>query len=120
MISSREKAVLSALNPHQKEAVTFGEGPLLIVAGAGTGKTRVITHRIAWLISTKRAKPEEILALTFTDKAAEEMERRVDTLVPYGWVGTQISTFHSFGQRLTREFAFELGINPDFKILCRS
>ncbi|MDD5529239.1 MAG: ATP-dependent DNA helicase [bacterium] len=116
-MSLKEDKILSALNPQQLEAVTFGEGPLLIIAGAGTGKTRVITHRISYLISSKKAKPSEILALTFTDKAAEEMERRVDSLVPYGWVGTKISTFHSFGQRLIREFAFELGINPDFKVL---
>ena len=66
-------------------AVTHGEGPLLVVAGAGTGKTQVVTRRIAWLIATKRARPSEILALTFTDKAAEEMQLRVDQLVPYGY-----------------------------------
>ena len=74
-----------------------GEGPLLIIAGAGTGKTTVLTRRIAHLIATKRAKPEEILALTFTEKAAAEMAERVDQLIPYGYAETQIATFHAFG-----------------------
>ncbi|HHF99130.1 MAG TPA: ATP-dependent DNA helicase PcrA, partial [Candidatus Aerophobetes bacterium] len=81
-ISPYGKKILEGLNEEQKEAVTYGDGPLLIVAGAGTGKTQVITRRIAYLIATKRARPEEILALTFTEKAAEEMEERVDVLVP--------------------------------------
>lgn len=115
--SKLEKDILNGLNESQVEAVTWGEGPLLIIAGAGTGKTKVITHRIAWLIATKRALPEEILGLTFTDKAADEMESRVDILVPYGIAPVWISTFHSFGQRLLREYAFELGIDPNFKIL---
>ena len=75
-------ALLDGLNTEQRRAVTHGEGPLLVVAGAGTGKTQVITRRIAWLIATRRARPSEILALTFTDKAAEEMQLRVDQLVP--------------------------------------
>ena len=70
-------------------AVTHGDGPLLVVAGAGTGKTQVITRRIAWLIATRRARPSEILALTFTDKAADEMQVRVDQLVPYGYTDTR-------------------------------
>src|SRR6266567_2087258 len=77
--------ILEGLNEAQRRAVTHDTGPLLIVAGAGTGKTTVITRRIAWLIATRRARPDEILALTFTDKAAAEMEERVDTLVPYGY-----------------------------------
>src|SRR5204862_3712057 len=99
---------------------THGEGPLLVVAGAGTGKTQVITRRIAWLVATRRARPSEILALTFTDKAAEEMQLRVDQLVPYGYVDTAISTFHAFGDRLIREFAFELGLSPDVRALSRA
>ncbi len=111
--------ILQGLNAEQKRAVTFGEGPLLIVAGAGTGKTRVITHRIAYLIATKMARPEEILALTFTDKAAAEMQERVDELVPYGYALVQISTFHAFGDRILREFALEMGLTPDLKVLSR-
>ena len=78
-------ALLEGLNPEQRRAVCHDRGPLLVVAGAGTGKTQVITRRIAWLIATRRARPSEILALTFTDKAAEEMQVRVDQLVPYGY-----------------------------------
>src|SRR2546425_6999095 len=81
--------ILDGLNAAQREAVTHDAGPLLIVAGAGTGKTTVITRRIAWLIAQRRARPEEILALTFTDKAAAEMEERVDTLVPYGYARSE-------------------------------
>src|SRR5690242_10907011 len=112
-------ALLDGLNTEQRRAVTHGDGPLLVVAGAGTGKTQVITRRIAWLIATRRAKPSEILALTFTDKAAEEMQLRVDQLVPYGYADTAISTFHAFGDRLIREFAFELGLAPDVRVLSR-
>ncbi|HET9853364.1 MAG TPA: ATP-dependent DNA helicase [Candidatus Limnocylindrales bacterium] len=112
--------LLDGLNTEQRRAVTHGEGPLLVVAGAGTGKTQVITRRIAWLIATRRAKPSEILALTFTDKAAEEMQLRVDQLVPYGYADTAISTFHAFGDRVIREFAFELGLAPDARVLTRA
>ncbi|MBI3751809.1 MAG: ATP-dependent helicase [Chloroflexi bacterium] len=112
--------LLGGLNPEQSRAVTHGDGPLLIVAGAGTGKTEVITRRIAWLVATRRARPSEILALTFTDKAAEEMQLRVDQLVPYGYVDTSISTFHAFGDWLIREFAFELGLSPDVRVLSRA
>ena len=99
--------------------MTHGDGPLLVVAGAGTGKTQVITRRIAWLIATRRARPSEILALTFTDKAADEMQVRVDQLVPYGYTDTAISTFHAFGDRLIREFALELGLPTDVRVLSR-
>jgi DNA helicase-2/ATP-dependent DNA helicase PcrA len=113
-------ALLGGLNPDQFRAVTHGEGPLLVVAGAGTGKTQVITRRIAWLIATRRARPSEILALTFTDKAAEEMAVRVDQLVPYGYTDTAISTFHAFGDGLIREFALEVGLPPDVRVLSRA
>ncbi|MDR5695234.1 MAG: ATP-dependent DNA helicase [Armatimonadota bacterium] len=112
--------ILADLNEEQRRAVTHGEGPLLIVAGAGTGKTTVITRRIAYLIATKRARPREILALTFTDKAAAEMEERVDLLVPYGYADVWISTFHAFGDRILRENALEIGLNPDFRILSKA
>src|SRR5258706_5251650 len=108
--------ILQGLNDEQLEAVTHGDGPLLIVAGAGTGKTQVITRRIAWLIATKRARPEQVLALTFTDKAAAEMESRVDVLVPYGFVGATISTFHAFCDRLVREHAVELGLTSQLRV----
>ncbi|NOY78256.1 MAG: UvrD-helicase domain-containing protein [Calditrichaeota bacterium] len=111
--------IIEGLNPEQQAAVTFGEGPLLVVAGAGTGKTRVITHRIAYLIASKRARPEEILALTFTDKAAAEMQARVDELVPYGYATVAISTFHAFGDRILREYALEMGLTSDLKVLSR-
>ncbi len=107
------------LSPQQKESVEFGDGPLLIIAGAGTGKTRVITHRIAHLVTTKRARPEEILALTFTDKAALEMEERVDVLVPYGYTDIWISTFHAFGDRVLRDYALDAGLTPDLRVLSR-
>ena len=109
--------LLEGLNPEQHDAVTFGEGPLLIVAGVGTGKTTVITRRIAWLIAEKKARPAEILALTFTEKAAAEMEERVDLLVPYGYIEAQIGTFHAFCDRLLRENAILLGLTPDYRIL---
>jgi ATP-dependent DNA helicase UvrD/PcrA len=112
--------ILDGLNERQREAVTHDSGPLLIVAGAGTGKTRVITYRIAHLIAQRKARPEEILALTFTDKAAAEMEERVDQLVPYGYADVDISTFHAFGDRLLREHSLEVGLTPDFRVLSRA
>jgi DNA helicase-2/ATP-dependent DNA helicase PcrA len=107
------------LTPQQREAIEHDRGPLLIIAGAGTGKTLVITHRIAHLISDKRARPEEILALTFTEKAAKEMEERVDQLVPYGYADVWISTFHAFGHRVLRDHAVLLGLPPTFRVLTR-
>src|SRR3990167_1006407 len=101
---------LKTLNSEQKKAVTHDEGPLLIVAGAGTGKTTVITQRLAWLISQKKAKGNEILALTFTDKAAQEMEERVDKLLPYGYLDLWVSTFHSFAEKILKDNALEIGV----------
>ena len=117
--SSGMAALLDGLNPEQRRAVMHGTGPLLVVAGAGTGKTQVITRRIAWLIAGKHARPSEILALTFTDQAADEMQVRVDQLVPYGYTDSAISTFHAFGDRLIREFALELGLPTDLRVLSR-
>lgn len=111
--------ILKGLNVEQREAVTTTEGPLLIIAGAGTGKTAVIARRIAYIIEKKLAHPAEILALTFTDKAAAEMEERVDVLVPYGFIDTWISTFHAFGDRVLRDHALEIGLSPDFRVLTR-
>ena len=109
--------ILEGLNQEQREAVTHKEGPLLIIAGAGTGKTKVITERINWLILSGRAKPEEILALTFTDKASEEMEERVDKVLPYGYTELSICTFHSLAERILREHALDIGLSPNFKLL---
>lgn len=109
--------IVTGLTEEQREAVEFGAGPLLIVAGAGTGKTMVITRRIARLIIDKEALPEQILALTFTEKAAAEMEERVDMLLPYGLANVQISTFHSFGDSLLKQYGLEMGINPDYQVL---
>lgn len=105
------------LNEAQRKAVTFGEGPLLIVAGAGTGKTTVITQRIAWLIMEQKVGTDNILALTFTDKAAGEMEERIDVLLPYGYVDLWVSTFHAFCERVLKDNALEIGLAPDFKLL---
>ena len=105
------------LNNEQREAVGHGQGPLLIVAGAGTGKTTVITQRVVSLIEKNLARPEEILAVTFTEKAAEEMEERVDKMLPYGYVDLWISTFHSFCERVLRDHALVIGLPADFKIL---
>lgn len=105
------------LNSEQKEAVEYGDGPLLIIAGAGTGKTTVVTERIKHLISTKKASPSEILALTFTEKAAREMEERVDVIMPYGVTEMWISTFHRFCDRLLRVEAIHMGLNPAYKLM---
>jgi DNA helicase-2/ATP-dependent DNA helicase PcrA len=114
-----EGRALEGLSKAQREAVLHGEGPLLIVAGAGTGKTTVLTRRIAHLIASKRARPEDILALTFTDKAAAEMAERVDQLIPYGYAETWIGTFHAFGDHVLREAALDAGLNPEFRVLTR-
>jgi DNA helicase II / ATP-dependent DNA helicase PcrA len=116
---SSVKSLLTGLNREQRRAVTHGDGPQLVIAGPGTGKTEVVTRRIAWLIETKRARPREILALTFTDAAAEEMQARVDELVPYGQADAAIHTFHALGDRLLREHAFELGLPGDVRLVTR-
>jgi DNA helicase II / ATP-dependent DNA helicase PcrA len=113
-------ALLRGLNREQRRAVTHREGPQVVIAGPGTGKTEVVTRRVAWLIETRRARPREILALTFTDAAAEEMQARVDELVPYGRADAAIHTFHALGDRLLREHAFELGLPGDVRLLSRS
>ncbi len=105
------------LNDEQKEAVVYGDGPLLIIAGAGTGKTTVVTERIKHLISSGRANPSEILALTFMEKAAREMEERVDVIMPYGVTSMWISTFHKFCDRLLRQEAIHIGLNPAYRLM---
>jgi DNA helicase-2/ATP-dependent DNA helicase PcrA len=107
---------LKKLTQSQSEAVTYTGKHLMIVAGAGTGKTTVITSRIAYLIE-QGVKPSQILALTFTDKAAREMEERVDQLLPYGVFGVNICTFHRFGEQILRQYGHTLGINEKTKVL---
>lgn len=108
------------LNVEQKKAVYHGEGPLLIIAGAGTGKTTVITERIKHLILDKEIAPHEILALTFTEKASSEMEDRIDKIMPYGYSQLWISTFHSFCDRILRDEAVHVGLNPNYKLMTQS
>ena len=107
----------SSLNDEQKVAVTHTGSPLLIIAGAGTGKTTVVAHKIAWLVEQGLAKPEEILALTFTDKAAGEMLDRVESLLNVGYTDLWISTFHSFAQRLLSEFGLDIGVSDHFDVV---
>ncbi len=104
------------LNAEQERAVRHGDGPLLIVAGAGTGKTTVIVERMAWLMTEKKYRPDEILCLTFTEKAAGEMAERIDRRVPYGYLDLWVSTFHGFGERILREYAIDIGLPGDFEL----
>lgn len=108
--------ILNGLNPQQEEAVRHYKGPLLILAGAGSGKTRVLTHRIAYLINHYDVNPYHILALTFTNKAAGEMRERVDAIVGYGAEYIWVSTFHSTCVRILRRYIEALGYNRSFTI----
>src|SRR5262245_41218050 len=108
--------LLETLNPQQREAVTHTEGPLLIVAGAGSGKTRVIVHRLAHILDRRLAAPFEVVAVTFTNKAAGEMKERVDALVGADHGGAQVSTFHSYCLRLLRRHAPRLGYGAGFLV----
>ena len=107
---------LTGLNPQQREAVTHGRGPLLVLAGAGSGKTRVITYRIAWLIGEEGIHPSSILAVTFTNKAANEMLARVERLVPNIGARPWIGTFHSTSLRMLRRYADRLGYTKSFAV----
>ncbi|MCD4760668.1 UvrD-helicase domain-containing protein, partial [bacterium] len=105
------------LNKAQKQAVTHDQGPAILIAGAGTGKTTVITQRIAYLIEQKKADPDQILAVTFTEKAAGEMIERVDKLLPLGYADLWIHTFHGFCDRVLKDYAMDIGLSNDFKLL---
>src|SRR3954447_5430258 len=108
--------LLEGLNPPQRDAVTHGEGPLLILAGAGSGKTRVLTHRIAYLLRTGQARPSEILAITFTNKGAAEMRQRVEVLVGRATRALWVMAFHAACARMLRAHAEELGFTRQFTI----
>jgi len=108
--------VLKGLNNEQKEAVIYTDGPLLVLAGAGSGKTRVLTHKIAYLIKEKNISPEEILAVTFTNKAAEEMKLRVNRLIDDYFSEPWVSTFHSFAARILRKEIKKIGYKNNYII----
>ena len=109
-------SIYDTLNPQQKEAVLHTEGPVLILAGAGSGKTRVLTHRIAYLIEEKGVNPWNIMAITFTNKAAGEMRERVDKIVGFGSESIWVSTFHSSCVRILRRYIDRLGFDHNFTI----
>lgn len=109
-------SILDSLNPQQQEAVLQTEGPVLILAGAGSGKTRVLTHRIAYLIEEKEVNPWNIMAITFTNKAAGEMRERVDKIVGYGSESVWVSTFHSSCVRILRRHIDRIGYTGNFTI----
>jgi DNA helicase-2/ATP-dependent DNA helicase PcrA len=122
-LTENAEKILSKLAPRQREAVTYVDGPLLVLAGAGSGKTRVLTHKAAWLIAAGLAAPRQILAVTFTNKAAGEMRERVSALVPFDADDVQVCTFHAFGLRFlfrNREEAERiLQIRPGFAVFDR-
>jgi DNA helicase II / ATP-dependent DNA helicase PcrA len=118
--SERVQTLLEGLNEPQREAVTHGEGPLLILAGAGSGKTRVLTHRVAFLIFTGQAHPSEILAITFTNKAAQEMRGRVEQLLGGNMRRMWLMTFHAACARIMRAHAERLGYTSRFTIYDQS
>src|SRR5690554_190009 len=117
--SSNEEAelIVQGLNREQQEAVRTSEGPVLIIAGPGSGKTRTLTHRIAYLIAAGKARPYQILALTFTNKAAREMKERIQKLVgDTAAKGMWMGTFHATFARLLRTEADKIGFTADFSI----
>ena len=113
---SAESSFIDELNEQQRKAVTTTEGPLLIVAGAGSGKTRVLTYRIAWLLHTQKALPQQILALTFTNKAAKEMQQRISSLIDDRASRLWMGTFHSIFAKILRYEADKIGFTKNFSI----
>ncbi len=120
MVQYCPMAATRIINEEQKRAIEHGNGPLLIIAGAGTGKTTVITERIKHLIVDNNTPPSSVLALTFTEKAASEMQERVDILLPYGYTNLWIHTFHSFCDRILRDEAYAIGLDPGYKLISES
>ncbi|EOY2806038.1 DNA helicase PcrA [Enterococcus faecium] len=114
---SSKAELLNGMNPRQKEAVLHTDGPLLLMAGAGSGKTRVLTHRIAYLIEEKEVNPWNILAITFTNKAAKEMKERVNAILASGGEDVWVSTFHSMCVRILRRDVDFIGYNRNFTII---
>ena len=107
---------LSMLNDNQKLGVTTTEGPVLILAGAGSGKTRVLTYRTAYLIEEKNVNPYNIMAITFTNKAANEMRERIDNIVGHGSNAVWVATFHSTCVRILRRYIDRIGYDTNFTI----
>src|SRR4029079_5449023 len=105
------------LNPEQIAAATHGDGPQLVLAGAGSGQTRVITYRIAWLVEERDIDPAAIVAVTFTNKAAAEMRERVENLLRHYPLPTFVGTFHRFSLNLLRRYGERVGLQRDFVIL---
>ncbi|MSX12382.1 MAG: AAA family ATPase, partial [Actinobacteria bacterium] len=118
--ADRIERLLDGLNDPQREAVTHDGGPLLVLAGAGSGKTRVLTHRLAWLVETGRASAGEILAITFTNKAAEVMRGRVEHLLGHSTRGMWVMTFHSSCARILRVEAERIGYTRGYTIYDQS
>ena len=109
-------SIYDTLNKEQKEAVLHTEGPLLLLAGAGSGKTRVLTHRVAYLIDELGVNPWNILAITFTNKAAQEMRERVDQIAGFGADQVWVATFHATCMRILRRHIDRLGYDTNFTI----
>ena len=112
-------SIYDTLNEQQREAVYQTEGPVLILAGAGSGKTRVLTHRTAYLIEEKGVNPYHIMAITFTNKAAGEMRERIDKIVGFGSESIWVSTFHSSCVRILRRHIDRIGFDTNFTIMMR-
>ena len=108
---------MAKLNENQLEAVNFEFGSLLVVAGAGTGKTSLITERIVHLINERKVEPQNILAVTFTEKAAREMVERLDEKMPLSYYEPKICTYHSFCMDVLKEDGHEMGMNTNFKLI---
>ncbi|MBQ6111330.1 MAG: UvrD-helicase domain-containing protein, partial [Synergistaceae bacterium] len=122
---NEEKNILFQLSERQQEAVKYTDGPLLVLAGAGSGKTRVLTHKIAWLVEEEITKPQKIMAVTFTNKAAGEMRERINTLVPgESAKKIQAGTFHAFGLKFLfrhmKDIHEIVNLNEGFAVLDRT